>query len=254
MPFTVSHAAAVLPIPRFLGNRVSLSALIIGSMSPDLPYFLRVFSGVFSHTLLGIIVLCLPLGLVCYAIFHGFCKRPATALLPDFLSARLATQVFEHRLWPDKSISSVVFSIILGALTHIGWDAFTHHDTPLTVNVPFFQYAVFTLAGHPLYVYKLLQYLSSIVGLLVIAGWIQHWIHANPPTQNGNGKLSKRVRYKVIAGIVANGIAGGILGGLPELNSPYEQLMFFIITTSINGVFLGFGLYCLAWHLLIRRL
>ncbi|MCB0900027.1 MAG: DUF4184 family protein, partial [Actinobacteria bacterium] len=33
MPFTVSHAAAVLPF----GSRLSASALVIGTMTPDLP-------------------------------------------------------------------------------------------------------------------------------------------------------------------------------------------------------------------------
>ncbi|GAB6139613.1 DUF4184 family protein [Methylosoma difficile] len=248
MPFTVSHAAAVLPIPNLLGKHVSLSALIIGSLSPDLPYFLHLFTGAFSHTLPGIILLCLPLGLACYLLFHGICKRPATALLPDFLSARLAPQVFDAPLWPKTSFITVVFSIVLGALTHIGWDAFTHYDTPVTLRFAFFQQPVFTVAGHPLLMYKLLQYLSSIFGLLVIARWIRQWLLITPIPSQHPQQLGRRLRYGIILGLCLTGLIAAIPSGLAAKPYSYEWLLFNIITSSINGLGIGFGAYCLLWY------
>jgi len=40
MPFTISHAAAVLPFSRWLKSRQLLSAAVIGSMAPDFGVFL----------------------------------------------------------------------------------------------------------------------------------------------------------------------------------------------------------------------
>lgn len=39
MPFTISHAAAVLPFARFFKRERVFSALVIGSMVPDFGYF-----------------------------------------------------------------------------------------------------------------------------------------------------------------------------------------------------------------------
>ncbi|MSQ59664.1 MAG: DUF4184 family protein [Betaproteobacteria bacterium] len=40
MPFTIAHPAAALPLLRPLRGFGVLSALVIGSMTPDFPYFL----------------------------------------------------------------------------------------------------------------------------------------------------------------------------------------------------------------------
>jgi hypothetical protein len=39
VPFTLAHPAAAVPLLRPLGRRGLLSALVIGSMAPDLWYF-----------------------------------------------------------------------------------------------------------------------------------------------------------------------------------------------------------------------
>ena len=38
MPFTVSHAAAVLPLHRLSNHKLPLTALMVGSMAPDFGY------------------------------------------------------------------------------------------------------------------------------------------------------------------------------------------------------------------------
>ncbi|MES0491873.1 MAG: DUF4184 family protein [Leptospirales bacterium] len=50
MPFTISHAAAIIP---FNKKPFILSALMIGSFSPDFSYFLPYnFNGFYTHTIL----------------------------------------------------------------------------------------------------------------------------------------------------------------------------------------------------------
>ena len=51
MPFTGSHPAAVLPLMRW---GLMPSALVIGSMVPDLPYFLPVPDLGNTHSLIGL--------------------------------------------------------------------------------------------------------------------------------------------------------------------------------------------------------
>ncbi|MFJ2778051.1 MULTISPECIES: DUF4184 family protein [unclassified Kitasatospora] len=52
MPFTLSHPAAVLPLLRVAGERGPLvaSALVAGSMAPDVPFFAEsLFPGVYGR-------------------------------------------------------------------------------------------------------------------------------------------------------------------------------------------------------------
>lgn len=65
MPFTLSHAAATLPIKWRLGPRADFAALAIGSMAPDFPYFLGlpVHRDV-THSLFGVLWFSLPVGML----------------------------------------------------------------------------------------------------------------------------------------------------------------------------------------------
>ena len=55
MPFTFSHPALILPLKYFPNKWFSLTGLVIGSLTPDFEYFLRMrIKSVYSHTLEGI--------------------------------------------------------------------------------------------------------------------------------------------------------------------------------------------------------
>ena len=67
MPFTPSHAAAVLP---FLRTPLPASALVIGSVAPDLPYYLPVDLPWDTHTASAVVTVDLLLGgLIAMLIF-----------------------------------------------------------------------------------------------------------------------------------------------------------------------------------------
>jgi hypothetical protein len=83
MPFTLAQPAAAIPLSRVLGRASVLSALIIGSMSPDLVYFLPLgINRATSHSLVGLFWLCVPLGLVSYVLFHVLWRPLGSYLLP----------------------------------------------------------------------------------------------------------------------------------------------------------------------------
>src|SRR5262245_66554750 len=86
MPFTLAHPAAVIPLKRYL----PLSALVVGSLSPDLEYLVRLRAvSHLSHTLTGLFSFCLPVGLVLLWLFHRFVKQPLTLLMPTTMRQRL---------------------------------------------------------------------------------------------------------------------------------------------------------------------
>lgn len=55
MPFTFSHPAIILPF-KYLPNRwISMTGLIIGSLTPDFEYFIRMkIESYYSHTNAGL--------------------------------------------------------------------------------------------------------------------------------------------------------------------------------------------------------
>ena len=89
MPFTISHAAAVLPFSRLLARWRLLSAVVIGAMVPDFglffPWRLQRFE---THSIWGLFSFCLPVGMVTYWVFQYFIKAPVLEVLPEGAYAR----------------------------------------------------------------------------------------------------------------------------------------------------------------------
>ena len=86
MPYPFAHPAAVLPLARPLGRFAVPSALAVGSIAPDLWYFVPLVGRPDSHSIGGLAWFCLP-------------------AVP----------------W-----RAVIVSLLAGTLTHFAWDALTH--------------------------------------------------------------------------------------------------------------------------------
>ena len=178
MPFTLAHPAAVVPLARLLGRRVLLSALVIGSMTPDFAYLAPTVARGQSHSLCGLFWFCLPVGLALYLLFHLALKRPLAASLPHPLREAVAPLVARTPGLPAASWLQVVLCLLLGALTHIGWDLFTHPG-PIVSSFPLLAVNLVTLGWYRLYVYKVLQHASTLLGLALLARWTRAWLREN---------------------------------------------------------------------------
>jgi hypothetical protein len=169
MPFTFSHPAIVLPL-RYLPKRwVSLTGLIIGSMVPDFEYFIRMkVESIYSHTWPGLFWFDLPLGLLIVFIYQILVKDSIILHLPMALNRR-----FSRFRGVDQDGSFfqyfvvLALSILIGAASHIFWDGFTHPNGYFVTVLPVLSQKVH-LAGHEVFVYKVIQHCSSIIGAIVI--------------------------------------------------------------------------------------
>lgn len=169
MPFTFSHPAIILPL-RYLPKRwISLTGLIIGSMVPDFEYFIRMrVKSIYSHTWAGLFWFDLPLGLVVIFIYQILIKDKVILHLPVALNRR-----FSRFRGIDKQGSFlqylliVVLSILIGAASHIFWDGFTHPTGYFVTVMPVLSDTIH-LGEHQLFVYKIIQHGSSIIGVIVI--------------------------------------------------------------------------------------
>lgn len=171
MPFTASHAAAVLPLR---ARWLSASALAIGAMAPDLPLFVPLpVTEHETHTVAAMFLGNTVVGLVLFVLWHGFLARPADWFAPSAVRARLAPQHqpgLRRRLATPGQWAGVVASLYVGGFTHQFLDLFTHPATVVTDRFPVFHAA---LLGMP--VYYVLQVVTSVLGLALLAAWGLRW-------------------------------------------------------------------------------
>jgi hypothetical protein len=234
MPFTLAHPAAAIPFWSTLGRAGVLSALIIGSMSPDLPYFLPwKIDRANSHSLIGLFFVCLPLGFATYSLFHGLLRPVGYALLPRPIRDRLPRIPGSASL-PADPVWGVLISLTVGAATHIFWDGFTHQYGFAVEAVPALRTFLFEVDGHEVYLYRVLQHASSLIGLSLLAYWGWRWFRTTPPLpQPAEWQLSPAVRRTSLIVLFASPAIGGVLYGLRRVEG-LEGLV-------AVRVFVGFG-------------
>jgi hypothetical protein len=173
MPGTFSHPAAILPLRRFTPRPLNFAALVIGSMTPDFGYFIDRFDlSRFAHSLPGSFLACLPTGVAMLILFYLFAK-PICYVLPsphrEVLSPVCPFFPRQLSVW-----LMILLSLLLGAWTHIFWDAFTHLDGWFVERIAFLRAPAFQTGSSMTHVYLALQEGSTLVGfpILVIAYWI----------------------------------------------------------------------------------
>lgn len=234
MPFTVSHAAAVLPIHRFTRHRLPLTALMIGSMAPDFGYFFsHEASRQLTHSLASLVTFSLPAGLAIWTLYVALLEKATITLLPDRWHTRFA---HTDAITPSLVLRAGV-AITLGALTHIVWDSFTHRGTVVTDALPFLSGAV---PGMPwLTVYHLLHGLSSAVGLVILIVWARN-LHRQPARSLLRPyHISERARMAANGFLAMATLLGGLMDWLPYRYSHYTAQFFSLAVGLLSGLFIA---------------
>lgn len=180
MPFTPSHALVALP---FVRTPLVPGAIAIGAMTPDLPLFVR---GVglnygFTHDAINVVWTAL-IACALFVVWRVLLRPAVPELMPTAVARRLPAE------WSMRGARAaadalgagrgrwypvlLAVSLLLGVLSHIAWDLFTHEGRAGVELFP----ALDRMWG-PLPGFKWLQHGSSIVALLVIAVWAARRLH-----------------------------------------------------------------------------
>jgi len=169
MPFTFSHPAIVLPLAKASNRWFSLTGLVVGSIAPDFEYFIRMkVLSTYSHTLLGLIWFNIPVGLAVAFAFHGIVRNRLIDNLPSFLAYRFSPfKSLDWIYYYQHNRIKVISSILIGAVSHIAWDSFTHETGMMVETIAFLRASVL-VAGKDIQLFKLLQHVSSFTGALAI--------------------------------------------------------------------------------------
>ncbi len=182
MPFTGSHPAIILPLLK--SNLFSVSGLIMGSMVPDFEFFITLRSHVVhGHSFWPMFWLNLPLSLLCISMYHIVVKDQLVVNLPFYFRKRFQPFLtFDWVFYFKSNYLKVICSILIGNLSHLFMDAFTHFDGFFVQRIPLLRYLYFNI---PLF--DILQYGLSLAG----AFYILHFIH-KMPSKKVKGDYLKR--------------------------------------------------------------
>lgn len=208
MPFTLAHPVAILPLVKPLGRFAVASALVVGSMAPDLAYFVPLpFSREQTHSLPGLFWFCLPFGLLTYFVFHLLFAPLIHGLSPKQIATRLPKQWSAARTQNPFSIP-VVTSILVGALTHVLWDSFTHSGGLPSTVLPLLDRQIGEVGGYTIYVHKVLQHSSNLLGMGILAWWLGR-VFKSKEAQGSGSALSLSVRATILgATLLPPGVVG----------------------------------------------
>ena len=213
---------------------LALLPLIAGSLGPDLQYYLpsamadRLPN---SHSAAGAFTIAPAAALIGLVVIRLF-RQPLTGLLWDKHAALISLSlnqfgaVMADWLW-------AVPAIYIGVLLHLIWDSFTHlygwpvqHIPMLRANLAFGSVKHFE-------VFRLLQWLSSFIGLGIIALWYRSKLHKTPTVLNSSRAKGWRVTALALIAIVSG--AAGVqraYHGAPQYSS-FHGHVYLAVTTSL---------------------
>jgi len=227
MPYPFAHPAAVLPLARPLGRFGVASALAIGSIAPDLWYFVPFVERGDSHSVAGLAWFCLPAGLLVYALFHLFLKQPLIALLSPRLRA------FTPARLPAVPWSAVIVSLLAGTVTHLAWDGLTHsYDEGWRHNW--------------------LQHASTASGTLVLGWWIWRKLRRAPAAP---AALSPLARAATLLAFVAVAALAALHEAAPPAPDLYALRQFLRTggLAALEALGAALFIYCLVFQRKMAR-
>jgi Domain of unknown function (DUF4184) len=201
MPFTVSHIAAVLPGYRPLSRAGIFTAAVIGSMVPDFGMLAPVSIARWqTHSFEALFTFCLPVGLATYWLTLLLIRPAVLEILPDGAYVRLRAAPPPASIRRLRAWLYAAAALLLGAATHLIWDAFTHENARGVRMFPLLSDYGPEMAGHHLQFYLWLQHGSSLAGLLVVVLALGLWLRRAPaPLEPLARRIAPRERALWIA-------------------------------------------------------
>jgi len=206
---------------------MSMSALIIGSITPDFEYFIRMkLSGRYSHSIEGMFFLDLPLACVIALIFHQVVKKPLIDNLPTYFYCRLySLRTFDFISYLRHYLLFFLICLLIGIASHILWDSFTHANSYFVGDTDFLS-APITIDGLPRWpMFRYFQHASTIIGGGIIIV-VFHRLQKDEKRNNPSIKfwitliliasiafvLRASVGFEYFGDIVTSIISSGIIG------------------------------------------
>lgn len=169
MPFTGAHPALILPLQRLHSRWLSTTGLIVGSLAPDVGYFIPYHSfGQLSHSVKGLLLFNLPVSLLLALFFHLLIRDQVVQNMPAYFRKRaLAIKPLNLPRYLLRYGHIFIVSALIGSFSHLLWDSFTHYNGYFVRNYSILLTPV-SIGLMELPLCRLLQHISTAAGLTFI--------------------------------------------------------------------------------------
>ncbi|HSP76890.1 MAG TPA: DUF4184 family protein [Myxococcaceae bacterium] len=244
MPVTLpAHAAAVLPFLRRSREGAWATALVVGASAPDFSYVVRYVwpeASAQAHDLPGFLLFSLPAGLLLLLWLEALVLPALRRTVPEVGGVQWGRFLRTGGLpRTPRGWGLVLVALGLGAATHVLWDGFTHrHQWPAEALYPHVRVPV---GGRELPLARVLQHGSSLVGSLLVLGYLAWRYPRLTPMRGGTLRAFLPVLGPTLA---------GALGGL-ALRLVYfrdmgalEAQLWWAFWPTVGGALVGLTLGC----------
>lgn len=249
MPFTISHAVIAPPIAKLTGYRLPISALAIGSMTPDLYRLFTSESYDVSHQWSGIIIPNFLIGLFFCLLWYLIWRPMIFPLIGIHKPIPIVS--FDHAL---GFILSVIIALVVGISTHLIWDGLTHSDFRTFAFDGFLNQPV-TFMGHIYPMHRILQIGTSVLALPFMLWMAAHYYLKYQQAHPVSRKIKAYGCWVIMVSLLISSYA--YIQFVPSLGvTPWSADLYAFIGRSVNqftSVFLmTFSVGCVLFILLNR--
>jgi hypothetical protein len=232
---TLAHPMAVLPLR---GWGLPTTALVIGSMVPDIPVFVNWSWGYeLSHRLLGLVTFDLLVATVVVAVWY-FAIRDAVA---DMAPAPIRTRL-RPRLRPTRREWLLTPpAVVVGSATHQLWDCFTHVGRWGPRHIDWLAEEHGPLLG-----LKWAQYTSGVVGLTVVTIVAIGFLRSLDPLPDL--RRPPVLPSVVLPAVIAASVLVGLVAAARHSAYGFIDMAFFGVVRSLITLTVLGALACVSWH------
>lgn len=171
--------------------------------------------------------MCLPSSWLALWLFDLYGRHGVEALLPNSWRLPAGPQ-------PLRPVGRTTLAILLGGLSHILWDSFTHRTGFAVHAIPALSLLLAIDPFPPVRLYRVLQHGSTVIGFGVLAWPCWQWMKTQPPVA-----VCMLIKRALLCGGFLAAI--GVLNGLRFLHKGIAQ---FFVAGGV-GVALALILGCL---------
>lgn len=251
MPFTPSHMAAALP---FVRTPLISSAIAIGTMTPDLFYYVPVdVPREYSHSWAGVFTVDLVFGVALFLLWQLVLRAPVIDFAPFVVRSRMkgTDWIPVGRLRYLRLGILLPASLLLGSATHVVWDLFTHAG-PFADGIPLLAATYGPFLGS-----KWLQHASSLLGAVALLVFAGRWLSTKPAVQPASTRLTSRTRAVGWGIAIAAGLIVSLAVFVPRMLAGeslyYSSAIFQAVTYGLAAAGLAVLVVCLVWWYSRRR-
>lgn len=221
---------------------------MIGSMAPDFGYFFsHAASRQITHSIGGLFYFSLPAGLAVWFFYVAVLEKATITLLSDRWHTRFAhTEAITRGL-----LLRTCIAILLGAITHLLWDAVTHRGTFATETFPALLAPTPGFEWMP--IYHLLYGFSSVLGLVALVIWARR-LHRLPARSLIRPyRISERARLGALWILCACTVLAALIDWSIYRQARYDAQLFALAVGSMSGFFVAWCSIALIMRLRSRR-